>query len=162
MTHIVFRWIGLLLVGLGLQGASLAQSESSSPAPAAAGLVKRLLGTVVVDRAGQRQPAVPGMVLRVGDTLRTGPASAAGITLADDTLLTAGADSELVITQYAFDPTTQDGNLLASLWRGTLHVVTGLIGKKAPEQVKIQTRTVVLGARGTEFIVEATPALAIQ
>jgi hypothetical protein len=35
-------------------------------------------------------------------------------------------------------------------------VVTGLIGRKAPEKVRFQTRTVVLGVRGTEFILDAT------
>ncbi len=94
----------------------------------------------------------------VGDTIRTGPDGAVGITLADDTLLTIGADSELVLSAYSFDSTTQDGNLLASLWRGTLAVVTGLIGKKTPENVRVQTRTVVLGVRGTEFIVDAKGA----
>ena len=44
--------------------------------------------------------------------------------------------------------------------RGTLSVVTGLIGKKAPENVKVQTRTVVLGVRGTEFIVDASTGVA--
>ena len=166
MNHTTFRMAALLLLGLGLGllGSSLAQSQTpaGSPATTQAGVVKRTLGTVVVERAGQQQPAQPGMALLVGDTVRTGPGSAAGITLADDTLLTAGADSELVISSFAFDPTTQEGNLLASLWRGTLHLVTGLIGKKTPEQVKVQTRTVVLGARGTEFIVEATQTVAAR
>jgi hypothetical protein len=75
--------------------------------------------------------------------------------LSDDTLLTVGANSELVLSTYNFDSTTQDGSLLVSLWRGTAAFVTGLIGKKAPEKVQVQTRTVVLGVRGTEFIVDA-------
>jgi hypothetical protein len=122
-------------------------------------VVKRSTGAVTLQRAGQLLPAQPGTLVMVGDTLRTGPDGAAGITLADDTLMTTGPNSELVISGFAFNPTTQDGNLLASLWRGTLHMVTGLVGKKAPEQVKVQTRTVVLGVRGTEFIVDATGAV---
>lgn len=140
---------------------TLAQSDlSASPATRAAamaptGVVKRSAGQVVLLRAGQDQPVQPGLAVAAGDTLRTGPDGAVGITLSDDTLLTAGPNSELVITAYAFNPTTQEGSLLASLWRGTLSMVTGLIGKKSPEQVKVQTRTVVLGVRGTEFIVDA-------
>ena len=42
-----------------------------------------------------------------------------------------------------------------SLWRGSLGMVTGLIGEKTPDKVKVQTRTLVLGVRGTEFIVDA-------
>lgn len=129
---------------------------AAAPAAApAAGILKRLSGTATLERAGTRQPAAVGMAILVGDVLRTSADGAVGITLADDTLLTAGADSELTITAFSFDPTTHDGQVLASLWRGTLAVVTGLIGKKAPEKVNVQTRTVVLGVRGTEFIVDA-------
>ncbi len=119
-----------------------------------AGIVKRSLGTVTLERGGQVQAVRPGTVVRMGDVLRTGADGAAGITLSDDTLLTAGPGSELVISDYRFDPVSHDGKLLASLWRGTLGVVTGLIGKKAPENVNVQTRSLVLGVRGTEFIVE--------
>lgn len=118
-------------------------------------MVKRVVGMVTLERAGSQVPAVAGSVVQVGDLLRTGADSAVGITLADDTLLALGADSELLLSAYSFDSTTQDGSMLASLWRGTLALVTGLIGKKAPEKVQVQTRTVVLGVRGTEFIVDA-------
>ena len=133
-------------------------AATAPTAPTQAGIVKRVIGSVTLLRAGIAQPALPGLAVRVGDTLRTGPDGAAGITLADDTLLTTGPDSELVISEFSFDPTTQEGNLLASLWRGSLGAVTGLIGKKAPEKVRVQTRTVVLGVRGTEFIVDAGQA----
>ena len=130
-------------------GAALAQ-----PVQQAAGMVKRVTGNVTLERAGSRVPALAGSVVQVGDLLRTGADSAVGITLADDTLLALGADSELQLSAFSFDSTTQDGSLLASLWRGTLGVITGLIGKKTPDKVQVQTRTVVLGVRGTEFIVD--------
>ncbi len=130
-------------------GAALAQ-----PVQQTAGMVKRVTGNVTLERAGSRVPALAGSVVQVGDLLRTGADSAVGITLADDTLLALGADSELQLSEFSFDSTTQDGSLLASLWRGTLGVITGLIGKKTPDKVQVQTRTVVLGVRGTEFIVD--------
>ena len=124
-------------------------------ATATAGTVKRVVGTVTLERAGTGTPVAAGAAVQVGDTLRTGADGAVGITLIDDTLLTLGADSELVLTDYSFDSTTHDGGMLASVWRGTVAVVTGLISKKSPEKVRVQTRTVVLGVRGTEFIVDA-------
>jgi hypothetical protein len=133
--------------------APLAWSQPTPPA--VAGMVKRVAGVVTLERAGAGTPVVTGATLRVGDTLRTGADGAVGITMADDTLLTLGADSELVLSEYDFDSTTHDGSMLASLWRGTVAVVTGLIGKKTPEKLRVQTRTVVLGVRGTEFIVDA-------
>lgn len=126
-----------------------------APTVQAAGMVKAVSGTATLERAGTAIALVAGSPVQVGDMLRTGADSAIGITLADDTLLTLGANSEFVLSDYSFDGTTHDGGMLALLWRGTVAVVTGLIGKKSPEKVRLQTRTVVLGVRGTEFIVDA-------
>lgn len=125
-----------------------------------AGMVKTLRGSVNVDRAGQSLPAILGMAVFAGDRLRTGPDSSVGITLRDDTRLAAGPDSTLLINDFRFNTTTQEGSLLASLLKGTLGVITGLIAKQAPHNVNFQTPTMSLGVRGTEFIVEverATP-----
>ena len=119
-----------------------------------AGMVKTSRGSVTVDRAGQPSPAAPGTPVFVGDRVRTGPASAVGITLRDDTLLTAGPDSTLLITEFRFDAGTREGSLLASLFKGTFSVVTGLIAKQNPRAMNFKTPTMTLGIRGTEFIVE--------
>lgn len=148
----------LLLAGLIFLPADAVQAQVAAPAAttAQAGTVKRVAGAVTLERAGVRNPVAVGAAVQAGDTLRTGSDGGVGITLADDTLLTLGADSELVLDSYSFDSTTHDGGLLVSLWRGTVGVVTGLIGRKAPEKLRFQTRTVVLGVRGTEFIVDAS------
>jgi len=150
-----FRPALLATVLMCLAAAHQTVHAQASAAPQPAGMVKRAAGTVTMERGGQGTPLAAGTVVLAGDTLRTGADGAVGITLADDTLLTLGADSELVLTEFSFDSTTHDGSMLASLWRGTVAVVTGLIGKKTPEKVRVQTRTVVLGVRGTEFIVDA-------
>jgi len=118
------------------------------------GRVKRVSGSVWVDRAGQSLAVQPGMALQVGDRLRTGADGMAGVTLADDSLLTAGHNSQLLINDFQFNTSTHEGGMLATLSRGSLHVVTGLIAKKTPEKVNFKTPSVVLGVRGTEFIVD--------
>lgn len=156
---------------MGLCTGAMAQSApaAAAPSPAAsaaqvsspvahAGMVKRSVGSATLERQGKVAPAKAGDKVQVGDVLRTGAEGIVGLTLADDTRLVVGPNSELVVSAFNFDSTTNDGNLLASLWRGTLNVITGLIGKKDPEKVKVQTRTVVLGVRGTEFIVDTTGA----
>ena len=151
------RLAGALVAWACLAASAVAQSPIPT-GQTVAGVVKRIQGDVHIERSGQRLSASPGTPVLASDTLRTGPGAVAGVTLRDDTLLTLGPDSEMVLSAFAFDGTTHEGNLLASLWRGTLHMVTGLIAKKSPERVNVQTRTVVLGARGTEFIVETQAA----
>lgn len=127
----------------------------SSVAEDYAGVVKTGKGTSSVERAGQQIALTPGVQLKPGDTILTGDAGYVGITMRDDTLLTLGPRSSLRLDEYAFDAKTHDGNFLASLSRGVLSVVTGLIARRSPESFVVKTRISTMGVRGTEFIVEA-------
>lgn len=138
-----------------LLAALLASAGAAQAQVAAAGIVKRLQGTVTLQRGAATVPVAAGTAVLVGDRFVTGADGAVGITLADDTLLTAGPASTLVISEFRFDSTTNEGNVLARLLKGTLHVVTGLIAKQQPQNVNVQTRNAVMGVRGTEFIVDA-------
>lgn len=117
------------------------------------GQIKVSRGTVNVERAGATLPATVGMRLQAADTLRTGADGSAGITMNDDSLLSAGPNSVLVLENYALDPTTSQGRFDAALNKGTLVVVSGRIAKQAPDAMKVRTPTAILGARGTEFAV---------
>ena len=145
--------VALIVLGTGV-GAALWPHQVFA-ADANAGVVKRVSAPATLERATATRALAVGQAVQVGDIIRTGQGGGASITLADDTLLSAGPESELVITQFAFDPTSQEGGMLLSLWRGVLSVVTGVIARVTPEKVNVQTRTVVLGVRGTEFIVDA-------
>ena len=130
----------------------------SAQAADPAGIVKRVQGAVTLQRAGQPvpiAPVTPGTAVQVGDRLVTGADGAVGLTMADDSLLTAGPGSTLVISEFRFNSTTHEGSFLATLLQGTLSMVTGLIAKQAPQNVNVQTRNAVMGVRGTEFIVDA-------
>lgn len=147
-------WMPLLLCLASL--GSVASAWAADP-QAKAGVVKHVSGGVTLQRgAGAAPQALTlGQTVLVGDVIRTAANGMTAVTLMDDTALTAGPNSELVLSEFSFDSTTQAGGMLISLWRGTLAVISGLIAGKTPEKVNVQTRTVVLGVRGTEFIVDA-------
>lgn len=128
----------------------------SLPAAAAesVGKIKKLAGTVTVERAGKSQAAIPGMGIEVADVIRTGAASSVGITTSDNALVSLGPNSALAVTQYVFNPTTHEGKMAASLNKGSLSMVSGKLTKQSPESVKITTPTAVLAVRGTEFFAE--------
>lgn len=117
------------------------------------GQIKVSRGTVNVERAGTTLPGAAGTRLQTADTLRTGADGSAGITMNDDSLLSAGPNSVLVLEHYALDPVTSQGRFDAALNKGTLVVVSGRIAKQAPDAMKVRTPTAILGARGTEFAV---------
>jgi len=131
-----------------------AVAPGTAGAGEAAGMVKIAKGTVSIERDGKRQAAGVGMPVEVADRIRTGADGSVGVTLRDNTLLSAGPNSLVVIDKFAFDNTTQDGKLSVGIRRGTLSVASGKIAKKTPESVDFHTPTSVLGVRGTEFVVE--------
>jgi hypothetical protein len=120
-----------------------------------AGVVKTTRGHASVDRAGTHVKIVPGTQISAGDRIQTGADGYVGLTLRDDTLLTIGPSSTFSLDTYRFDATTHDGRFLASLTKGVLSVVTGLIARRSPEAFAVKTRVSTMGVRGTEFIVEA-------
>lgn len=118
------------------------------------GEIKVAKGTVHVERGGKRLPASAGMPIRQSDTLVTGADGSAGVTFSDNSMLSAGPNSVLVVDHYTFDSTTHAGKFDASLQRGSLAVISGKMVKQSPDAMRIRTPSSVLGVRGTEFIVK--------
>ena len=119
------------------------------------GQIKVSKGRVEIERQGAILPAPVGARLDLSDIVRTGPDGSVGITMSDDSLLSAGPNSVLSLERYAFDPTTHQGRFDAALNKGTLAVISGRIAKQSPDAMTVRTPTAILGVRGTSFVVQA-------
>jgi hypothetical protein len=134
---------------------SLLAAATFSASAADVGRIKVMSGDVHLERDGKRLAAAVDTAVRATDTVVTGPSGSVGITFVDNSRISAGPNSSLVLTRYTFDPATHAGSLDATLNRGTLAVVSGRLAKHSPEAVTVRTPTMVLGVRGTEFLVSA-------
>jgi hypothetical protein len=119
-----------------------------------AGTVKAASGAVSVERGGKAQPLNVGDKVMPADKLITGQDSRVAVTLRDDTLISAGANSQIAVKEFAFDPATQGGHMLISVLRGVTAMVSGLLVRTNPNAMRVTTPTATIGIRGTEFIVE--------
>ena len=119
------------------------------------GQVKVLKGQVSIERNGQVIPGSVGLRLQGSDVLTTGADGSVGITMSDNSLLSAGPNSVLSLDRYDFDSTTNQGQFDATLKKGSLAVISGRIAKQTPDAMKVRTPTSTLGVRGTEFVVSA-------
>jgi hypothetical protein len=119
-----------------------------------AGHIKRMEGDVRIVRNKQTLTATPGSEVLAGDRLVTGANGSVGLTTSDNTLLALGPNSHLVMDNYAYNQATQQGNIAVRFLKGSFAVITGLIGKIAPQNVKVTTPTATIGIRGTEFVVK--------
>ena len=120
-----------------------------------AGTVKVSRGSVGLERAGQRLEVPVGTRIFASDRIVTGADGSVGITLRDNTLLSAGPNSTVDLNKFAFNSTTHAGAIDASVKRGTLSVVSGKIAKATPDAVNFSAPGMTLGVRGTSFIIDA-------
>ena len=119
------------------------------------GVLHNSTGLVTVSREGKVFPAPAGTKLVVGDILSTGSDGSLGVILRDNSTLSLGPESSLVIETFLFSPAKGELGLVARLTKGTMAYLSGLIGKLAPESARFDTPTASIGIRGTYFAVKA-------
>ena len=147
MRQIGKFWFGALL--LAVSAVIPARAEAPHIAQ-----FKTVRGDVFIVRGGERVPAKLGDLLYQSDVVTTGPGGAIGFTFIDNTVFSAGPDSEIALEQFRFDSSNFSGEMLADMRKGSLTVVSGDITRSTPGAMKIKTPTSILGVRGTTFAVK--------
>ena len=130
-------------------------STAVSAQSATAGRIKTATGAVRVLHAGSEFQAQPGQAVSQGDLIRTGRDGRIGLTLNDDTRLSLGPDSELRLDRFSYAPADGQLALAFKLIRGVAAYVSGRIAKLAPDAIRIETPTAILGVRGTTLAIRA-------
>jgi hypothetical protein len=127
----------------------------TSASAAEIGQIKVSNGQVSVERKGETLAGRVGTRLESSDILRTGSDGSVGITMRDNSLLSAGPNSILALERFDYDPTSNQGRFDARLQKGSLAVISGRIAKQSPEAMTVRTPSAILGVRGTEFVLAA-------
>ena len=138
-----------------LPALALAFLVAAAAGAAEIGQIKVSNGQVTVERKGETLPGRIGVRLEPADVLKTGPDGSVGITMADNSLLSAGPNSILSLDRFDFDPTSNQGRFDAQLQKGSLAVISGRMAKQSPEAMTVRTPSAILGVRGTEFVLSA-------
>lgn len=128
--------------------------EAAAQAPPA-GRVKVATGAAIIVRGGATIAATSGAEVYEADILRTGADGRLSLMLKDESRLSLGPNSELALTRFAYSPQDQQLGLGVRLARGMLSYVSGLIARLAPDTVRLQTPTAIIGVRGTHVLVRA-------
>ena len=147
MRHTLF--VAILLAAV------LVPTWGHADADGTIGVVRNFSGSATVTRGWNVLPATTGTRLHVGDTLGTGPDGSLGVILRDNSSLSLGPSSSLVLRDFLFSPSEGKCGLLVHLSRGTMAYLSGLIGKLAPENARFETPMATIGIRGTHFAVKA-------
>lgn len=122
------------------------------------GVVKSLEGKAVILRDGRQIEAKIGDTLHIGDTVTTETTGSAGIMLEDDTLISLGPGSSLDLDDFVFEPQNGLFAVAIKLIKGSFAYMSGIIGRLAPEKIRIETPDAVIAVHGTRFLVSVEEA----
>ena len=138
-----------LLLYLSLDGV-VSAADATSPVAT----IKKVTGIATITRQGRALSATVGLEILENDTIRTGPGGSIGIVFDDETLLSLGPESVLVIDEFVFAPKQGKFSIVIRMLKGTAAYLSGLISKLAPESAHFKTPTASIGIRGTKFVVK--------
>jgi hypothetical protein len=131
----------------------LAATPALAQQPQAAGRIKVASGEVLVVRAGATSPAAVGQDLFESDHVRTGADGQVGITLKDDTRLSAGPMSDVQLDSFVYAPADGRLGLVIKFLQGMAVYVSGRIAQLSPDAVRLETPAAIVGVRGTTVAV---------
>lgn len=129
-------------------GGEIPVANASTPVA----IVRNVSGSTTVVRQGQTISATNGMEIWENDTLRTGRNGSIGIVFTDDTFLSLGPGSILIIDEFVFAPKQGKFSIVIRMLKGTAAYLSGLISKLSPESAHFKTPTASIGIRGTKFV----------
>jgi hypothetical protein len=144
----VLRTCGVVLIVMALTSATAAAQQ-----PIPAGHIKVATGAAYIVRQNATQPAKPGDAVFATDTLRTAN-GAIGVTLADDTRVSLGPDSEMRLERYVFSPSDGALGMVLNFVRGVAAYVSGRMAKLSPDSVRLETPAAIVGVRGTTVAIK--------
>lgn len=110
-----------------------------------------------VNGNGERRRLVAGGSVYPGDVVETARGAQAVLAFRDDTRITLGSQTRFRLDNFVYDSANAgEGRFLASILRGSVRALTGLIAKANNRNVGFSTATATIGIRGTGFDVTCT------
>lgn len=113
--------------------------------------VVRIRGTVYA-QVGMATPRLltSGDSIKVGERIISTPDGQAVLQTTEGSILAIRPNAEFIMDAYSSSIPSEDKFLLR-IFKGALRLVTGLIGQRSKESVKVVTPTAVIGIRGTDY-----------
>jgi hypothetical protein len=99
---------------------------------------------------------VLGQEVVFNERIATGPGGQTQVLFVDQSTMTVGPNSEMVIDEFVYDPNAGTGKLAASLTRGVFRYVGGKLSKQ-DNAVTMQTPSATIGIRGGLILVNLAP-----
>lgn len=104
------------------------------------------------------EPASTQTLLSRDDTVTTASGASVKIVLSDNSVLDLDEDTEILISDYSFDPSEPQANTSKiDILAGTLRYVSGRIAKDDPDNISFTAGNSTIGVRGTYISISVCP-----
>ncbi|MEI6808713.1 MAG: FecR domain-containing protein [bacterium] len=134
------------------------KAEDNS-ADKAIGAVTYVRGKVsIVNSAGAERVALVKAAIFLNEKISCGAGSKMEVRFIDDSVLSVGEQSEMVVDQYIYSPDAgKDVSFVMRMLKGACRLTTGAITKLNPDRFKVRTRLATVGIRGCELGIVCKP-----
>ena len=117
------------------------------------GLVKELSGTAFAKvPAEDKRQLNKGDQVYQNDTITTESKSSITLKLKDDSLFELGADAKLLASKFSYKQNVEEDSVSVKILQGTFRFISGLIAKKKPKAMAVETSVATIGIRGTHVV----------
>ncbi len=154
MVRLILKTRGYSHLIFSISLCFLCFSQNSSAATEI-GFVEELSGTAFAKLPAEdrRQLSASDQVYQ-RDVITTETKSSIKLHLKDDTRFELGPDSELLTSEFIYKQDIEEDSITVKILKGTFRFVTGIIAKRKPEAMNVDTPVATIGIRGTQVIGE--------
>lgn len=118
-----------------------------------AAAIKVSKGTVQIVRGERTFSGHLGAKLKVNDTVITGENSSVGLLFLDNSVLSMGPNTEVMLKRYSYDPTTYMGGFDAHVKKGTVSLQAGNLADSGPDNVSVTTPQAELKGNAKQLLI---------
>lgn len=138
-------WIFMLLFLLPSELNAAAAPDSIGSVVAIRGKVTAVNPEGVVRKLALKSPVY------LEDTLKTGKRSRLQVMFNDNTIVSLGPNSEMIIAEYEWKPDQGDGGMKTKIKEGVFRIMGGAITRAAPDKFVTETPAATIGIRGSMY-----------
>ncbi len=150
----VFRWLGLFsaVIVFAVSGSALAAEDEGTgeEGPLQVGNAAKVTRLVKATMGEEVRDIKMLADVYQNEVIETGASSAAEIKFLDETKLSLGPNTKVVLDEFVFDPRPGKGAMVLSATKGVFRFVSGKLSANA---YKVKTPVATMGVRGTSFTV---------
>ena len=121
------------------------------------GIINEVTGTAFAKLpAEDRRTLNKGDQIYESDMITTEANSSIKLKLNDESQFDLGPEAKLLASKFKYKKNSEEDSVAVKILKGSFRLVSGLIAKKKPEAMEVETSVATIGIRGTNVVGEAS------